>query len=247
MDSELVFESCGDKNSRGVETILFIHSFMNSKTEWISTVYYIKETGRPFHFLLPSIQLKQMSNADHCVDLLADLVRTEAKEGRTHVVGLSIGAHISIILAQRYPKLVTTLTISGYCRFSRIGQQLLPTGICLVSRIATRGTTNSPLSFSESRGIADILRSFPKEPLPIRTLIVVGMRPTALSKTSDNPKVAKALQRSLSSNQWKAVVKGGDSIGHRWNVDHPNDFAELILGWIDNLWSESLERKFKDI
>jgi pimeloyl-ACP methyl ester carboxylesterase len=170
---------------------------MNSKIEWISTIYYIEKTRRPFHFLLPSIQLKQMSNADHCVDLLADLIRTEAKECRAHVIGLSIGAHISALLAQRYPKLITTLTISGYCGFSRIGQQLLPTGIWLVSRIATRRTTNSPLSFSESRGIADLLRSFPKQPLPIRTLIVVGMRPTPLSKTSDNPKVAKALQRSI--------------------------------------------------
>jgi hypothetical protein len=54
-------------------------------------------------------------------------------------------------------------------------------------------------------------------------------------------------KEALSSGQWKAMVKGGDSIGHRWNVDHPNDFAELILGWIDNSWSESLERTFKDI
>jgi hypothetical protein len=58
MDSELLFESCGDKNSESVETILFIHSFMNSKMEWISTVHYIEETGRPFHFLLPSIGLQ---------------------------------------------------------------------------------------------------------------------------------------------------------------------------------------------
>jgi pimeloyl-ACP methyl ester carboxylesterase len=190
-----------------------------------------------------------MSNADHCVDLLADLIRTEAKEGGAHVVGLSIGAHISVLLAQQYPELITTLTISGYCGFSRIGKQLLPAGIRLIARIATRGTTNSPLSFSESRGIADILRSFPKEPLPIRTLIVVGMRPTAFSKTSDKPKVAKALQKSLSSNKWEAVVKGGDSMGHRWNVDHPDVFAELILRWIDNSWSESkiLEKEFKDI
>src|SRR5258708_4673753 len=106
MDSELVFESCGDKNSGSVETLLFIHSFMNSKIEWISTIYYIEKTRRPFHFLLPSIQLKQMSNADHCVDLLADLIRTEAKECRAHVIGLSIGAHISALLAQRYPKLI---------------------------------------------------------------------------------------------------------------------------------------------
>lgn len=195
--------------------------------------------------LLPSIQLKQMSNTYHCVDLLADLIRTKAKDGRAHVIGLSIGAHISVLLAQRYPKLVTTLIISGYCGFSRIGQHLLPTGIYLVSRIVARGTTNSPLSFSESRGIADILRSFPRKPLPTRTLIVVGMRPTALSKTSDSPKVAKALQRSLNSGQ--AVVKGGGSMGHRWNVNHPDDFAELILAWIDNTWSESLENKFMDI
>jgi pimeloyl-ACP methyl ester carboxylesterase len=188
-----------------------------------------------------------MSNIDYCTDLLANLIRTEAKEGRAYVVGLSIGAHIAVLLAQRYPKLVITLTVSGYCGFSRIGQQLLPRGIRLVSHLAARGTINNPLSITESRGLADILRSFPKEPLPIRTLIVVGMRPTALGKTSDNPKVAKALQRSLSSGQWKAIVKGGDTIGHRWNVDHPDDFAELILAWIDNVWSEKLERKFKDI
>jgi hypothetical protein len=73
------------------------------------------------------------------------------------------------------------------------------------------------------------------------------MHPIAFKKTSDDPKVAKVLQRSLSSGQWQAVVKGGVSMLHRWNVDHPDDFAELILAWIDNSWSENLERKFKDI
>jgi pimeloyl-ACP methyl ester carboxylesterase len=63
-----------------------------------------------------------MANTDYYVDLLADYIRIEAKEGRAHVVSLSIGAYISVLLTQQYPKLVKTLTISSYCRFSRIGQ-----------------------------------------------------------------------------------------------------------------------------
>ena len=170
-----------------------------------------------------------MSNINYCLNIFINLIQTEAKEDRDYLIRLNIGVYIAVLLAQQYPKLVISLTISSYYGFSRIGQELLPRGIRFVSRLAAQGTTNTPLSLTKSRGIADILRLFSKEPLPIRTLIVVGLRLTALGKSSNNPKVAKALQRSLSSNQWVAVVKSGDHIGYRWNVDHPKGFAELIL------------------
>jgi len=185
-----------------------------------------------------------MSNLNGCIDFLANLIQTEAKNSRAHIVGLSIGAHIAIHLAQRHPQLVLTPNISGYNGFSGITQQLLPTGIRLLNHLSAE----PPLSPSESRGVANTLLLSPKvKPLPMRTLILVALSPTLFRKSSDDPKVAKELQRALSGNQSEVVVKGGRSMKHRWNVGHPDLYAKVILAWINNSWSEDLEKEFEDL
>jgi pimeloyl-ACP methyl ester carboxylesterase len=69
--------------------------------EWGSTVRYIAKK-RSFHFLLPSLQAHQISDLDYCIELLATCIHFEAKSVAAHVVGLSIGTHIAILLAARY-------------------------------------------------------------------------------------------------------------------------------------------------
>jgi pimeloyl-ACP methyl ester carboxylesterase len=202
------------------------------------------ETKREFHFIYPTIEPREMSNLNDCIDFLANLIQRETKNSRVHIVGLSIGVHLAVHLAQRYPQLVLTLNISGYNGFSGITQQLLPAGIRLLSHLSAE----PPLSHSESHGVANTLLLSPKvEPLPMRTLILVGLCPTLFHKSNDDPKVAKELQRALSGNQSEVVVKSGRLMKHRWNVGHPDLYAKVILAWIDNSWSEDLEEEFEDL
>ena len=63
-----------------------------------------------------------MSNVGYCLNLLANSIRTEAEGGKAHLVGVSIGAHIAVLLAQRYPRLVISLTISAIVGFRESGK-----------------------------------------------------------------------------------------------------------------------------
>ncbi|KAA1425082.1 alpha/beta fold hydrolase [Mumia zhuanghuii] len=46
-------------------------------------------------------------------DLVADLIRTRALEGRAHLVGLSLGGHVAIHVIHRHPDLVHSCTVTG--------------------------------------------------------------------------------------------------------------------------------------
>jgi hypothetical protein len=237
---DLDYES--DETNQNSESILFIHSLGESRMERGSTVRYIAKK-RCFHYLLPSLQAHQISNLDYCVELLAACIHFEAKGGVAHVVGLSIGAHIAILLANRHPRLVKTLNLSGYNGFSPLTQRLLPFGIRLISSF----------SFQECRGITKTLLSSNKVgPLPIRKLINVGLHPIQIAGvylgTHDDPKVAKKLARRLSDNGSKVSVKGGNWMKHRWNIQYADVYAEVILAWIDDVeWLEIGGISFQDL
>lgn len=45
---------------------------------------------------------------------LAALVHSQAKGGKTHVVGVSLGAHVRLDFVSNYPDLVLSVFVSGY-------------------------------------------------------------------------------------------------------------------------------------
>jgi len=207
--------------------------------EWISTVRYIEQTKRPFHFLLPSLRANQISNDHYCVNLLASLIQVEAIGGSAHVVALCMGAHIAILLATRWPNLVKSLNISGINGFSILTKPLLPVGLFLFF----------PFSFAECRGLSKILLSSRNvQSLPVRTLINVGLSPCRIAgiNTHDDPKAAKDFAKQIRDQ--KVVVKAGEWMKHRWNVRDPNVYAAEIVSWIDDKpFSELLGRQFVDL
>jgi len=237
---ELSYESFGGDCT---DTILFIHSLFASAKEWVSTMFYIREKRR-FHFLLPSLEPSQFSNSERCIVLLAKLIREKAKNGKAHVVGLSVGAHIAVLLAKDHPHLVETLNISGYQDTSAISQQLLPFGIYLAMKISTPGTRKKALSLDECYGITRTLHiSNTARELAVPTSIFAG-RP---SWGGDNEDVAKTLAVALRHENCRIQVKGGYTMSHRWNVNHPDVYATVILAWIDNSWPEELKAYFRDL
>lgn len=256
MDSLPSYESY---NNEASETILFIHSLFSSAKEWRKVAEYIeKKPGkRSFHILLTSLQSNQISNLEHCISLLTNLIRTKAKNGKAHIVGLSIGGHIAVLLAERYPELVETLNISGYNRFSMLSRRLLPFGIYLLRYNQSLYENVTRFSLAESYGVADILLSSNTvTAIPMRTLIIVGMRRILFRKHADSPKAAKALAKAISNDDQEIEVKGGRKMGHCWNRGKPKVYASTVVAWIEGTWPlawiegtepEDLSREFDDL
>ncbi|EIW81670.1 alpha beta-hydrolase [Coniophora puteana RWD-64-598 SS2] len=97
-------------------TILFIRGAFGSHADWDKVVSHMPPT---YHLLIPSLHVDskgQPRTFDLCIitTLLSLLVSTHAKSGKAHVVGLSLGAHVSAGFAASYPGLTLSLFTSGF-------------------------------------------------------------------------------------------------------------------------------------
>ncbi len=240
MDQELKFLSENKDGSRS--TILFLHSLFSSAYQWTSTVHYIEKRNATYHFLRPSLEPSQITSQEVCIRLLAELIAKEAIGGKAHIVGLSIGAHIAVLLAHQHPQLVETLNISGYQGFSKCFQPLLPISIYLLKKMATLHMEAPPFSFAQSRGVAHLLLSSDTvRALPIKTIIYVGMRPDLFNRPNDKPEVARALAKRLGGN---IPIQGGKEMGHLWCIHYHCEYADAIVDFIEDWRTERPDRKF---
>ena len=111
--SELHYTSLNAGASKG--TILFIHGAGGDGKEWDMVSVHLQD----YHILLPDLPSHGKSShirpltLSSCAKLLADLIRNQAKDGKAHVIGLSLGAFIGIALAVQHPDVVDTMLISG--------------------------------------------------------------------------------------------------------------------------------------
>lgn len=99
------------------QTIVFIHGALTTINELDTVASHIPS----YHLLLPNLHLngetpesgeRRLSLPDTSDDI-ASLIRSHAKTSKVHVVGLSMGAHIALDLASRYPEVVDALIVSG--------------------------------------------------------------------------------------------------------------------------------------
>jgi pimeloyl-ACP methyl ester carboxylesterase len=97
-------------------TILFLHGGGGGGWMWQPQVQALKED---YHLLVPDLPEHGRSAAikpftiSSSVDLIAELIRTQARGGKAHVVGLSEGAQITVALLAAAPELVDHAIISS--------------------------------------------------------------------------------------------------------------------------------------
>ena len=103
----------GDPNH---PTILFLHGGGGAGWMWQPQVDALKDD---YHLLVPDLPEHGQSAAikpfsiSGSVELVAELIRTQARGGKAHVVGLSEGAQITVALLAAAPELVDHAVISS--------------------------------------------------------------------------------------------------------------------------------------
>ncbi|EMY32401.1 alpha/beta hydrolase fold protein [Arthrobacter crystallopoietes BAB-32] len=107
--------ACQELNRSGAETVLFLHG--GNVAGWMWEPQH--DAVRHFHCLIPDLPGYGGSSGvawesmGATADLLADFIRTNARGGRAHIVGLSLGAVVGLHLAGRHPSLVTSGFLTG--------------------------------------------------------------------------------------------------------------------------------------
>jgi pimeloyl-ACP methyl ester carboxylesterase len=245
------FPSQATNDLAHVETILLLHTYSSSKDEWITVKKFLERaTGKSIDIIDPTITPEEMGNLDKCLETIVNHIHTKAKTNKVHIVGCSIGGHIAAHLRQEYPHLVKSVVITGYNDFSDLVKLFMAAGIWLLSCWLSLVFVQPRLSPSASRGVAKTLLLFPKmKTLPaIPTLIIAATGSSSRKKPVDDPEIAKRLRSVLSNNnQSEVMVKAGTGLNHRWHVERPHLCAELLLHWINNTWSDDLDKIFPDL
>jgi pimeloyl-ACP methyl ester carboxylesterase len=162
---------------------------------------------------------------------IAELIRKVAKNTEAHVIGLSIGAHIAIALAKSYPKLVSSLLLSGYHTYAALFQPILSLGLYQLRKYFIRGTKMPPFLLSQCRQILRIVCSpldTDKRRVDTPTLILVALLDDAL-------KDAKRLKicTSWGSDIVKLII--APKLHHLWYAHDAGVVAELVIAWIEKI------------
>ncbi|KAK7992731.1 Alpha/Beta hydrolase protein [Apiospora saccharicola] len=111
-DKDLFFVSL---NPLAPVTVVMLHVIFSSHLEWVHIWPKLSE----YHLMIPD--LPQHSRSRHvkpfsfelAADLIADLIRTHAHDGKAHLVGMSTGGYIALEMVRRHPDVVQSAYVSG--------------------------------------------------------------------------------------------------------------------------------------
>lgn len=242
----LFLQETGEPN---LPTILFLHGVGTSGWMWQHQISALAG----FHCLnidLPghgkSNQVEWVSLAD-TAELIADLIRSHAAGGQAHVVGLSLGGHLALILLERHPDVLERVIISGVTaeplpnRSLRIPQVLMM-GVLKQPRFGRQQARSIGISpemqdaFVENfaamslQAYNRILKEVADYQLPAAlgqvdtpTLIVAGGRETDIIQQ------AVGTIAGLMPNAQGRIAPG---VGHGWNVENPGLFNAMTRAWL---------------
>lgn len=107
-----------EMNPFAPESIVLLHMLFSCHLEWKQVCLKLAE----YHLLVPDLPCHSQSkgvcrkdefSVELCADLVADLIRKRAHDGRAHVVGLSTGGYIAMELVRRHPEVVKSAMIAG--------------------------------------------------------------------------------------------------------------------------------------
>lgn len=99
-------------------SVVLLHILFSCHLEWKHIWLKLPE----YHLLMPDLPChsnsrgmcrKQDFSIGLCADLVAQMIREHAHDGRAHVVGLSTGGYIAMDLIRRHPDVVRDAMISG--------------------------------------------------------------------------------------------------------------------------------------
>lgn len=107
-----------EMNPFAPETVVLIHILFSCHLEWKQVWPKLNE----YHLLIPDLPCHSNSRGacrkdefslELCADLVADMIRTRAHDGRAHIVGLSTGGFIAMELIRRHQDVVKSAMIAG--------------------------------------------------------------------------------------------------------------------------------------
>ncbi len=251
-------------NPCGRATIVFVHGAFSSRSEWDLVTPYLSQS---YHLLIPDLpghgQSRNITpfSIEYSSRLLAKLIREKSIDGTAHVIGLSLGAHVSIGLASRYPEVVNSIFVSGFEVFPQAALSLyLPYILWVMVRLESfiprpvvrwlmdgadiKQVDTGVCTLALCRQIASPLKTDRWPSLwPARTLIVAAGK-GGIIPSSDHPDDARKLVHIGHQLNPETIALTHPRMRYPWNRQAPLLFAEVARAWFER---EDLPNEFQTL
>lgn len=237
----------------GAPSLVFLHGIGTSGWMWWQQIAALND----FHCLTVDLPGHGKSNHIPWVSLrdtaqhIADLIQSRATQGIAHVVGLSLGGQIGLMLLEHHAHLLRSALLSGVTAAPMPNRWLLGPQVFLMSLIMRRRwfldrqARALPLppqmqtafienflamSMDTYRRIFEEVASYQApsalQQVAIPTLITAGGKETRIILDA-----VDALSRLMPN----AHGRTAPGLGHGWNVEAPDLFNAMIRTWISGM------------
>lgn len=243
--TEIFYQSL---NPSASTTVVLIHGAIISSTDWD----LVKPHLHDYHLLIPDspghgrsahLSFSVESAAGHIARLISD----QAKGGKAHIVGHSLGSKVAIRIAEKYPDVVHTALVSGYEVYPGLSSAATPYLFWTMNKIndsiprpiirwAMDGTDlgrTPKVPFSLYRQISEVTSSFWPQPWPARTLVIAAGKGEWYLPSYDHPDDAKKLAGIGHEKNARTTAVTHPLMRHPWNRQAPALFAETARAWIE--------------
>lgn len=257
----LYFEETGKDNN---ETIIFLHGGGISGWMWDKQV----EAFSDYHCIVPdlpehgkSVEVKPFTMKG-AAEMIIDIIQNQARNGKAHLVGISLGAQIIVQILSRAPEVVDHALISGTLVRSvphtesflkllnyliKVYEPVKDTEFFIKANMRTYNMPKSLFNeFKESTRLinSDSLNRILKENMLFKmpdslekaeaqVLVMTGEKDYKIIKES-----ARDLLNVLPNSKGAMALK----VGHMWNIENPELFNNVLRAWItDKALPEGLD------
>lgn len=254
---ELYVEETGNK---GAPSIVFLHGVGTGSWMWWRQV----EAFPDFHCInldlpghgksidVPWISLTVTANQ------IAAVIESRATNGRAHLVGLSLGAYIGLMLLEQHASLLDSAILSGVTASPMPNRIFLEPQLWMISRMkksrrtlerqakSLHLTSAEEVAFTEDfmKMSMETYRTIYKEAVGFCVPEALGkvQVPTLVSaggKESNIILQAVSMIPHLMPNARGCIAPG---LGHGWNIEDQNLFNRMVRAWIKG---EALPQELK--
>lgn len=234
------------------ESVLFLHGGNVAGWMWDAQV----DALPGFHALVPDLPGFGASAAEawtglaDVADELAEVIRIRAHGGRAHVVGLSLGGVLALVLSSRHPDLVRSLFTSG----------AVLSGVRGLARVSAMAQLRLWGSESYWRGLAasyrmpaDSVEVFVRTGLAIdrgsarrmMTDVYAGVErdldglggldaPVLALAGELEPRMVKRALEGIASRAPRVTARLAPRMHHVWSAEDPELFHRVLREWLEH-------------
>jgi pimeloyl-ACP methyl ester carboxylesterase len=236
----------------GAPSIVFLHGIGTSGWMWWQQTAALND----FHCLnvdLPghgkSTHIPWVSLADTAHQIAA-IIQSRATQGQSHMVGLSLGGQIALILLEYHARLLNRVVLSGVTVAPMPNRHMLHPQLWLMSAVMRRrwflNMQAKALNLPSNQQTAFVENFLAMSMCTYRRIaeeVVEYRMPSTLQQVSV-PTLATAggkesqiiLQAVDMISNIMPIAQGwlAPGLGHGWNVESPDLFNTMVRAWITN-------------